>query len=72
MSDARITAAWFTDGWGLAYHNRSKAYGPLMPEDEQRRMRYALKRMYASQRREDDQRVVIGKQRVWFPTAKAS
>ena len=66
MSDSRITAQWFTDGWALAYHNRARAYGHTMPAKEGERMQRALKRMYAAQRREDDQRVAIGKQRIWF------
>lgn len=65
MGDERITAIWFTDGWAEAYQRRSKAYGPNMPRDEQRRMKHALKRMYTSQRREDQQRVALGKQAIW-------
>lgn len=70
MGDQRITAMWFTDGWAEAYHSRAKAYGHVMPSKEHERMTRALKRMYASQRREDEQRIAIGKERIWFP-AKA-
>lgn len=69
MPDERITAIWFTDGWAEAYHRRAKAYGPNIPKGEHRRMMYALKRMYAAQRREDAQRISLGKEAIWFVKA---
>jgi hypothetical protein len=60
-----ITASRFTDAWGEAYRRRANAYGHVMPKDEQRRMRYALARMYRSMEREDRQRVSAGKAPLW-------
>lgn len=69
MGDSRITAMWFTDGWARAYQGRAKWYGHKMPKAEHERMMKALKRMYVSQRREDAQRIAIGKKAIWHPAA---
>ena len=39
------TAEWWADGWSRAYENRANAYFGKMPEEEEKRMMYASKRM---------------------------
>lgn len=66
MKTDSVTAVWFTDGWARAYQNRASAYGHRMPVEEQQRMLKALARMYGSERRENVQRIAIGKRPIWF------
>jgi hypothetical protein len=60
-----MKAVWFTDGWARSYQGRAKSYGHVKPEDEERRMKRALFRMYRSQEREDAQRIEAGKKQIW-------
>lgn len=71
MGDPTESALWFTFGWEQAYERRANGYGPIMPPDENRRMRYARKRADISFARENEQRTANGKDRLWDGTVKA-